>query len=86
MTGHRRYVVDGRFLAAPPTGLHRVARGFVVAARDAGVDARGLGARGTTTIHSPTARSAAPGGRVGGRVWEQVVLPAAAARPARSGR
>jgi glycosyltransferase involved in cell wall biosynthesis len=71
------YVVDGRFLTARPTGLHRVARSFVAAARDAGVDLEVWAPSGST---DPLADRLipAPGGRVGGRVWEQVLLPAAA--------
>lgn len=76
------YIVDGRFLAGQVTGLHRVARSLLSAARDAGLDAQVWAPR-------PTApRDAAdplvdrtfplPGGRLGGRVWEQLVLPTAA--------
>jgi glycosyltransferase involved in cell wall biosynthesis len=70
-------VVDGRFLAAKATGLHRVARGFVVAAKDAGVD---LEVWTPGVIDDPLADRAihVPGGRLGGRLWEQVVLPVAA--------
>jgi glycosyltransferase involved in cell wall biosynthesis len=72
-----RYVVDGRFLAATPTGLHRVARSFVVAARDAGLDAEVWAPSGT---RDPLVdrHIASPGGRAGGRLWEQAVLPFAA--------
>jgi glycosyltransferase involved in cell wall biosynthesis len=78
MTAHRApYVVDGRFLAGRPTGLHRVARSFLTAARDAGVDAEVWAPSGTTDrLVDRIIRT--PGGRVGGRLWEQVVLPAAA--------
>jgi glycosyltransferase involved in cell wall biosynthesis len=71
------YVVDGRFLLARPTGLHRVARSFVVAAKDAGLAADVLAPTGTT---DPLADRLipAPRGRVGGRLWEQVILPVAA--------
>jgi glycosyltransferase involved in cell wall biosynthesis len=77
MTG--RLVVDGRFLTARPTGLHRVARGFVSAARDAGVD---LEVWTPGSVDDPLADRAlhVPNGRIGGRLWEQVVLPAAAGR------
>ncbi|HVS67846.1 MAG TPA: glycosyltransferase family 1 protein [Mycobacteriales bacterium] len=70
-------VVDGRFLAAKATGLHRVARGFVTAAKDAGVD---LEVWTPGAVDDPLADRAirVPGGRLGGRLWEQVVLPAAA--------
>ncbi|MGN6473283.1 MAG: glycosyltransferase family 4 protein [Mycobacteriales bacterium] len=74
MTG---LVVDGRFLATKATGLHRVARGFVAAAKDAGVD---LEVWTPGHVDDPLADRAiqVPGGRLGGRLWEQVVLPAAA--------
>jgi glycosyltransferase involved in cell wall biosynthesis len=75
--GSPRYVVDGRFLTARPTGLHRVARSFVVAARDAGLEAQVWAPSGTTDpLVDRLIR--VPGGRVGGRLWEQAVLPAAA--------
>jgi glycosyltransferase involved in cell wall biosynthesis len=77
MTSPSPYVVDGRFLAARPTGLHRVAREFVIAARDAGLDAEVWAPNGTT---DPLADRIlrAPSGRAGGRIWEQLVLPVAA--------
>ncbi|HVT21872.1 MAG TPA: glycosyltransferase family 1 protein [Mycobacteriales bacterium] len=70
-------VVDGRFLTGRATGLHRVARGFVAAAKDAGVD---LEVWTPGPCRSPLADRAlrVPTGRVGGRLWEQVVLPVAA--------
>jgi glycosyltransferase involved in cell wall biosynthesis len=71
------YVVDGRFLTTRPTGLHRVARGFLVAAREAGVDFE-VWTPGRTGDPLADRGIAVPGGRVGGRLWEQVVLPAAA--------
>ncbi len=70
-------IVDGRFLTAKATGLHRVARGFVSAAKDAGVE---LEVWTPGACDDPLADRAIrlPAGRVGGRLWEQVVLPAAA--------
>ncbi|HVT65992.1 MAG TPA: glycosyltransferase family 1 protein [Mycobacteriales bacterium] len=70
-------IVDGRFLTARPTGLHRVARGFVAAAKDAGVD---LEVWTPGACKSPLADRAlrVPNGRIGGRLWEQIVLPATA--------
>ena len=70
-------VVDGRFLTGRATGLHRVARGFVTAAKAAGVD---LEVWTPGEVDDPLADRAirVPGGRLGGRLWEQVVLPAAA--------
>jgi glycosyltransferase involved in cell wall biosynthesis len=77
MTPTPRYVVDGRFLTARPTGLHRVAREFVIAARGAGLDAEVWAPSGPT---DPLADRVirAPGGRAGGRIWEQLILPAVA--------
>jgi glycosyltransferase involved in cell wall biosynthesis len=70
-------IVDGRFLTARPTGLHRVARGFLVAAREAGVD---FEVWTPGQVDEPLADRAlsVPNGRIGGRLWEQLVLPAAA--------
>jgi glycosyltransferase involved in cell wall biosynthesis len=70
-------IVDGRFLTARPTGLHRVARGFLVAARDAGGD---FEVWTPGHVDDPLADRAlsVPNGRIGGRLWEQLVLPAAA--------
>lgn len=70
-------VVDGRFLTATPTGLHRVARGFLTAAKDAGVD---LEVWTPGQVDDPLADRAiaVPRGRLGGRLWEQLVLPARA--------
>jgi glycosyltransferase involved in cell wall biosynthesis len=67
-------VVDGRFLTGRATGLHRVARSFVAAAKDAGVD---LEVWTPGEVDDPLADRAihVPGGRIGGRLWEQVVLP-----------
>lgn len=72
------YVVDGRFLTTRPTGLHRVARGFLAAAREAGVD---FEVWTPGRVDDPLADRAlpVPNGRIGGRIWEQVVLPAATA-------
>jgi glycosyltransferase involved in cell wall biosynthesis len=73
------YVVDGRFLASRPTGLHRVARSFVAAARESGVDLEVWAPSGTTDpLVDRLIRC--PGGRVGGRIFEQLVLPVAARR------
>ncbi len=70
-------IVDGRFLTVKATGLHRVARGFVTAAKDAGVDLEVWTPGG---VDDPLADRAirVPGGRLAGRLWEQVVLPGAA--------
>jgi glycosyltransferase involved in cell wall biosynthesis len=74
MSAPASYVVDGRFLAASPTGLHRVARSFVLAAKRAGVDAEVWAPSGTADPLVDRTLSA-PGGRVGGRMWEQLILP-----------
>jgi glycosyltransferase involved in cell wall biosynthesis len=71
------YVVDGRFLVVRPTGLHRVARNFLAAARSAGVPLQVWAPGGAG--HELVDRAVPmPAGRAGGRVWEQVVLPAVA--------
>ncbi len=67
-------VVNGRFLAARVTGLHRTARSLLDAAR---LDADVYAPPGTDDPRV-TARLPAPPGRAGGHVFEQVVLPAAA--------
>jgi glycosyltransferase involved in cell wall biosynthesis len=74
-------VVNGRFLRARPTGLHRVARQLLAAGRAAGVDGEVVVPSGTS---DPLAHRAlwAPPGRAGQHLWEQAVLPrAAGARP-----
>jgi glycosyltransferase involved in cell wall biosynthesis len=72
-----RFIADGRFLDAAPTGLHRVARSLAGAALDAGADLEIWAPAGTT---DPLVARAlrVPSGRIGGRVWEQLMLPAAA--------
>jgi glycosyltransferase involved in cell wall biosynthesis len=74
-----RYVVDGRFLTTRATGLHRVARGFVAAARGAGVDLEVWAPRHVDDALVDRV-VALPRGRLAGRAWEQVVLPAVAGR------
>lgn len=68
------YVVNGRFLRARPTGVHRVARSLLAAAREQGFD-------------PPVLRPGGPAGeatgagrvrRMSDQFWEQVVLPARA--------
>lgn len=70
-------VVNGRFLRARPTGLHRVARRLLAAARFADVDLEVFAPAGTT---DPLVDRAvwAPPGRAGQHIWEQVALPVAA--------
>lgn len=70
-------VVNGRFLAATPTGLHRTGRALVDGLRRHGVDATVWAPRGVddarVDVHQP-----APPGRWGPHLWEQAVLPARA--------
>ena len=69
-------VVNGRFLRAQPTGLHRVARSLLAE----------LGARVDTAVFAPEGvddpavdrHQWAPPSRVGDHTWEQIVLPIAA--------
>ena len=67
-------LVNGRFLVGRPTGLHRVARGLVVAARQRGLELE--------VVAPPGANDAlvdrtvwGPSGRLGRHLWEQVALP-----------
>jgi glycosyltransferase involved in cell wall biosynthesis len=71
------YVVNGRFLGARPTGLHRMARMLLVAALDAGLDAK-VFAPADVDDMLVDRRLPGPHGRAGGHVFEQVVLPLAA--------
>jgi glycosyltransferase involved in cell wall biosynthesis len=75
MTGD--VVVDGRFLVVRPTGLHRVAANFVRAAKGAGVRLE-VWAPGRKPHPLVDRGIPLPGGRAGGRLWEQALLPAAA--------
>ena len=70
-------VVNGRFLRSTPTGLHRVGRSLLDAARTAGLDAEVLAPPG---VDDPRVdrHVAAPRGEIGDHLWEQVVLPYAA--------
>jgi len=69
-------VLNGRFLRAQPTGLHRVARSLATELR-ARVDTTVLAPRG---VDDPAVDRTqwAPPGRAGDHVWEQIVLPIAA--------
>jgi len=72
-------VVNGRFLQARPTGMHRAARALVDSVRRLGGALEVLAPPGVKdgrvdrTVWGPP-------GRTGGHVWEQVVLPVAAGR------
>lgn len=70
-------VVNGRFLRAIPTGMHRGGRALVDAARAAGLAIEVVAPPG---IADPRVDRTAwgPGGRFGDHLWEQLVLPAVA--------
>lgn len=72
-------VVNGRFLRAAPTGLHRSARALLDAARTAGLPAQVWAPVG---IADPRVDRVLRGGGSRGRdhVWEQLTLPSAARR------
>lgn len=72
-------IVNGRFLRARPTGLHRVARQLLAAARAAGLDAEVLVPAGAADPSADRSLPALPG-RAGQHAWEQVELPLAAGR------
>jgi glycosyltransferase involved in cell wall biosynthesis len=69
--------VNGRFLRATPTGLHRVARFLLDAAIEAGLDTEVLAPPG---VEDPRVdrHPWAPQGRFADHLWEQVRLPVAA--------
>ena len=77
--GRVTILVNGRFLAARPTGLHRAARGLVRGGRAAGLDLEVVAPSGVDdplvdrTVWSPP-------GRAGRQAWEQLVLPLVAGR------
>jgi glycosyltransferase involved in cell wall biosynthesis len=72
-------VVNGRFLRATPTGLHRTARSFLDAAVAAGLETEVLAPRGVTDPRVDR-HPWAPQGRFADHLWEQVRLPLAAGR------
>ena len=69
--------VNGRFLRAQPSGLHRAARALIDAARQAGLPLEVLAPPG---VDDPRVDRivAGPRGRSGDHLWEQVALPLAA--------
>ena len=72
-------VVNGRFLSQRPGGLQRTARSLLEALRDEGVP---LEVVAPLPDRLADRVKPAPAGRLGGQLWEQVVLPrAAAGRP-----
>jgi glycosyltransferase involved in cell wall biosynthesis len=70
-------VVNGRFLRATPTGLHRVGRSLLDGAVASGLDAEVLAPPG---VHDPrvTRTLSGPSGDLGDHLWEQAALPRAA--------
>lgn len=70
-------VVNGRFLRATPTGLHRVARSLLDAAISLGLQAKVLAPPGVIDARV-TDVLPGPSGRFGDHLWEQTVLPRAA--------
>jgi glycosyltransferase involved in cell wall biosynthesis len=77
--GNGTLVVNGRFLRAQPTGLHRVGRALLDAVREAGLAAEVIAPSGVADPrvdrHVPT-----PPGRGGDHAFEQVTLPLLAGR------
>jgi glycosyltransferase involved in cell wall biosynthesis len=70
-------IVNGRFLGTPPgsaSGVQRVARGLLDAARVAGLPLEVV-APASTDDPRVDRRLWSPPGRIGDRVWEQVALP-----------
>jgi glycosyltransferase involved in cell wall biosynthesis len=68
-------VVNGRFLAQRPGGLQRTGRSMLAALRELGVPLDVV-APAPDPLVDRVLR--APGGRAGGQLWEQLLLPAAA--------
>ena len=74
-------VVNGRFLRATPTGLHRVARSLLDAAHEQGLSAEVLAPPGVDDVRVTRVVNG-PSGDIGDHLWEQTMLPrAAGARP-----
>ena len=69
-----RLVVNGRFLRAPATGLHRAGRSLLHAARNAGLE---FDVFAPTGVDDPLVDRIlpAPPGRGSDHLWEQFVLP-----------
>lgn len=72
-------IVNGRFLRARPTGLHRVGRALLDAVREAGLPTEVIAPPGVTDPRADR-HLWAPPGRMGDHVFEQVSLPIAAGR------
>jgi glycosyltransferase involved in cell wall biosynthesis len=72
-------IVNGRFLRAQPTGLHRVGRALLDAVREAGLSTEVIAPPGVTDPRVDR-HVWAPPGRLGDHVFEQVSLPLAAQR------
>lgn len=71
-------VVNGRFLGGTATGLHRVSRALLDAARGCGLDAEVVAPSYADPRVDRVVRG--PAGATAGQLWEQVLLPAAAGR------
>lgn len=67
-------IVNGRFLAATPTGLHRTGRALLDAARARGAALEVWAPRGVVD-HRIDRHLAGLPGRLGAHAWEQVALP-----------
>jgi glycosyltransferase involved in cell wall biosynthesis len=67
-------VVNGRFLRAPATGLHRAGRSLLHAARDGGLDFEVMAPTGVDDDLVDRLLPAPPG-RGSDHLWEQLVLP-----------
>jgi glycosyltransferase involved in cell wall biosynthesis len=70
-------IVNGRFLRAQPTGLHRVGRALLDAVSEAGLPTEVIAPPGVTDPRVDR-HLWAPPGRMGDHVFEQVSLPIAA--------
>jgi glycosyltransferase involved in cell wall biosynthesis len=72
-------VVNGRFLRARPTGLHRVGRALLDASRAAGLPAEVIAPAGVADERVDR-HVWSPPGRAGDHFFEQVILPSVAGR------
>jgi glycosyltransferase involved in cell wall biosynthesis len=73
-------VVNGRFLRAQPTGLHRVGRALLDALLEAGLDAEVVAPQGVTDSRVDRQVRTLSSGRGGDHAFEQIALPAIAGR------
>ena len=72
-------MVNGRFLGAKRTGLHRVARNLLASAKEAGLETEVVA---PPAVVDPAVDRTVPGppGRLGAHLWEQIILPIVARR------